>query len=321
MRNLQKILCLVEPDAASQTALHQAVRLADEHGAQLVLATSFTDTRALWRAWSDDQEPESLSALQQAKQQAVERWAEGLVPQRRFKVQVLDGVRFIAAIRQVQTAAFDLVIKCADDVSWLSRLFGSDDMHLLRKCPCPVLMLKPGTQGVFRSILATVDVNEDFEAGREQEALNQQVLEYSALLAQPGATALHIGSVWGAQSEDFLRYGPFSHLSDAQVDQYTEHARQNCAVKLQALIGEMRVALGEQPLTELRPITHLVKGEASAEIPKMVQTYRADLVVMGTVARTGVAGLIIGNTAEAILEQVNCSVLAIKPAGFKSPVV
>lgn len=53
----------------------------------------------------------------------------------------------------------------------------------------------------------------------------------------------------------------------------------------------------------------------------MVQTYRADLVVMGTVARTGVAGLIIGNTAEAILEQVNCSVLAIKPAGFKSPVV
>ena len=46
----------------------------------------------------------------------------------------------------------------------------------------------------------------------------------------------------------------------------------------------------------------------------------ADLVVMGAVARTGISGLIIGNTAEAILDQLTCSVLAIKPAGFKTPV-
>ena len=41
---------------------------------------------------------------------------------------------------------------------------------------------------------------------------------------------------------------------------------------------------------------------------------------MGTLARTGVAGLFIGNTAETILEQLTCSVLAIKPPGFVSPV-
>jgi len=46
----------------------------------------------------------------------------------------------------------------------------------------------------------------------------------------------------------------------------------------------------------------------------------ADLVVMGTVARTGISGLIIGNTAEAILDQLTCSVLAIKPPGVKTPV-
>jgi nucleotide-binding universal stress UspA family protein len=46
----------------------------------------------------------------------------------------------------------------------------------------------------------------------------------------------------------------------------------------------------------------------------------ADLVVMGTVARTGISGLIIGNTAEAILDQLMCSVLAVKPPGFTSPV-
>ena len=52
----------------------------------------------------------------------------------------------------------------------------------------------------------------------------------------------------------------------------------------------------------------------------MITRLQADLVVMGTVARTGISGLLIGNTAEAILEQVQCSVLAVKPHGFVSPV-
>ena len=41
---------------------------------------------------------------------------------------------------------------------------------------------------------------------------------------------------------------------------------------------------------------------------------------MGTVGRTGIRGLFIGNTAEAILNQVKCSVLAVKPSGFETPV-
>ena len=41
---------------------------------------------------------------------------------------------------------------------------------------------------------------------------------------------------------------------------------------------------------------------------------------MGTVARTGIPGLLIGNTAETILQRVDCSVLAVKPDGFVSPV-
>jgi len=52
----------------------------------------------------------------------------------------------------------------------------------------------------------------------------------------------------------------------------------------------------------------------------MAQQHHLDLIVMGTVAMTGMPGFIIGNTAEAILQQVYCSVLAIKPEGFHSPV-
>jgi universal stress protein E len=44
------------------------------------------------------------------------------------------------------------------------------------------------------------------------------------------------------------------------------------------------------------------------------------LLVMGTIARTGITGVFVGNTAERLLPQIPCSVLAIKPAGFKSPI-
>ena len=59
---------------------------------------------------------------------------------------------------------------------------------------------------------------------------------------------------------------------------------------------------------------------ARKEIPALAKQIDADLVVMGTVVRTGVAGFIMGNTAETILNQSNCSVLAIKPPGFQTPV-
>ncbi len=55
-------------------------------------------------------------------------------------------------------------------------------------------------------------------------------------------------------------------------------------------------------------------------IAPLAAELQADLVVMGTVARTGISGLIIGNTAETILNQLTCSVLAIKPPGFNTPV-
>ena len=62
------------------------------------------------------------------------------------------------------------------------------------------------------------------------------------------------------------------------------------------------------------------KGRTEKEIPALANELKADLVVMGTVGRTGVPGLFIGNTAEAVLYQLQSAVLAIKPVGFVSPV-
>ena len=65
---------------------------------------------------------------------------------------------------------------------------------------------------------------------------------------------------------------------------------------------------------------HLVAGDAGKVLPRLAESLDIGLIVMGTVARTGLSGLIMGNTAETILRSVRCSVLAVKPAGFVTPV-
>ena len=66
--------------------------------------------------------------------------------------------------------------------------------------------------------------------------------------------------------------------------------------------------------------THSLRGEARDIIPEKVAELGVDILVMGSIARTGIPGFIIGNTAEDVLNRVECSVMIVKPPGYVSPV-
>jgi hypothetical protein len=57
----------------------------------------------------------------------------------------------------------------------------------------------------------------------------------------------------------------------------------------------------------------LIEGEPERAIPHFIDRNGIDLVVMGTVARSGIRGLVMGNTAERVLQRLRGSVLAVKP--------
>ena len=172
--------------------------------------------------------------------------------------------------------------------------------------------------------MASVDVNDSDEDSQDscrvQRELNQQVLDYAAVMAASDDAALHVASVWEAYGEHFLRYGIFAQTPEAQIEAYVEKSRRESMARLDALFDDMRERMGDDVMAYLDPRRHVVKGVAHEQIVRLVAEYGVDLLVMGTVARTGIAGLIIGNTAEEILTRVACSVLAIKPQGFVSPV-
>lgn len=324
MKQFNNILCVVDPEKTMDAAIIQAIRIAEDHQADITFM-SVLKVMKPWRAVFRNKEEyaKELSEIEEGRRTSIEREILSLAPSMKANIVVASGIAFIEIIKRVIHHQYDLVIKCAEDMDWMDRMLGSEDMHLLRKCPCPVLMLKPDQEHSLRKILATVDVNDDFdelEEVRVQQQLNQQVMEYSVALSLPELSELHIGSAWEAYAEDWLLYGPFSHQPEDAVDRYVEQERREVTARLEVLMKKMDKMLGKEAAQYLKPRSHLVKGNASKEIPLMVENYDIDLIVMGTVGRVGIPGLIIGNTAESILEQTKCSVLAIKPEGFKTPI-
>jgi nucleotide-binding universal stress UspA family protein len=239
--------------------------------------------------------------------------AEGVA----LKVKVLIGKPFIEIIRQVLGNDYDLIIKCAEVAGGLrDMLFGSTDMHLMRKCPCPVWIIKPTERHKYHRILAAVDKDPEEPV---KDVLNRQILEMSTSLALAEFSEPHIVHAWSSLGEDFFR-SPRSGVSHAEVDAMVEEEASARRRWLENLVNTYGSNADKNAIDILKPQLHVIKGRAKHVVPAKASELAVDLVVMGTVARTGIDGFFMGNTAESILTQLDCSVLTVKPPGFISPV-
>ncbi len=229
--------------------------------------------------------------------------ADGLIYTR-----VLTGTPFIEVIRSVMRGGHDLLVKAAKGGKGIGdRLLGSTDLHLLRKCPCPVWVDRPESSRPYRRILAAVDPLNEEGAG-----VDRLVMQLATSLARRESAELHLVHAWRLYGETLLRSGR-ARISATEVDQLKEQTRQRHRESLLALLAEFEVAPDH-------PGVHLLNGEPASVIGSLARELSADLVVMGTVGRSGIPGLFIGNTAEEVLQDAGSSILAVKPEGFVSPV-
>ena len=195
-------------------------------------------------------------------------------------------------------------------------MFSSTDMHLMRKCPCPVWIIKPTEHYKYRRILAAVDQDAEEPV---KDVLNRQILEMSTSLAQAENSKVHIVHAWDVFGEDLLRSHSWD-FSEARFDAMVEEEATARRRWLEDLVKNYGASADNNTSDGLDLHLHVIKGHAQHVVPELAHDLAVDLVVMGTVARTGIAGFFMGNTAESILTQLDCSVLTIKPRGFISPV-
>lgn len=211
----------------------------------------------------------------------------------------------IALIREVQTGHYDLLIR-SHGVRKASMPFGPIDMQLLRKCPCPVWLAGPASRPKPRRIMAAVDAGST-EPG--EAALNRAILDLAVTIRDLETAHLTAVYAWSAFGYEFLQ----RRMSPKDMTAFVDASREAAALDL----GRTVSSLGSRKAgVEVLPI----EGEPHEVLPTYAESHNIDLVVMGTVARTGLAGFVMGNTAERVLSRLHGSVLAVKPAGFVSPV-
>lgn len=303
MQRFKKILFVNEPNNSDISALSRAVELARKNGAQLTLCDASKMLPRtlvnLQQTFMDIHNRQLLSQLNTLDYSGVETSTRSLV-----------GVPFVEIIREVLTEGHDLVIKSAEgSSSVLSNLFGETDMNLMRKCPCPVWINKPSGQKQISKIIAAIDPDPSIS---ENKNLNKLILDLATSLARQENCELLLVHAWELEGETVLR-GNQSGMTNLEVDSLEEESKSIHE-------GWLNDTLKTREPKAVKLKVQLVKGQAGNVIPAMVKDQAADLVVMGSVARTGIEGFYIGNTAEKILRNVDCSVLTIKPESFKTPV-
>ncbi|SCZ67705.1 universal stress protein [Thiohalomonas denitrificans] len=312
MKGFKNILYVSENAVEQDSALARAVSLTENNQADLTVIDVIPQVTA-----GIGLPPDLQARFEAERRQALDSLVAPHRERRRIHCKVLTGSMYLEVIREVLRDGYDLVIKPAANPDFLERIFGSEDMHLLRKCPAPVWLMKTAEKTNYECILAAVDFDPS-EPESARQGLNRKLLELSSSLALSDFAQLHLVHVWDTPAEMLLR--SWSDNPGEAASRYVESERSRHQNGMASLREGLRAQIGQEAYDYISPHFHLIQGSAARVIPAMAKQLQADLVVMGTVARTGIPGLFIGNTAETVLEQLRCSVLATKPPGFASPV-
>ena len=195
-------------------------------------------------------------------------------------------------VEAVPREGIDLVVKAGHRSENL--FYTPTDWQLLRRCPAPVLIAGSRPRRKSRRILATIDAA---STNPVQVGLNRKVL----------AAAAQLGAVLNGQ------------VHVAYVIPVSTVAKDLDLIDIPALERRTRAKLGTSLTTlagehGIPPENVIVKaGPPDRQLPSIAARLKADVVVMGTVGRTGAAGKLLGNTAEQVLHRLNTSMLAVRP--------
>jgi nucleotide-binding universal stress UspA family protein len=302
--SLSSILVDVDATREHHPALERALLLAARAQAHIKIVDILPDVPSRARRVLSSTLEEELATHRRERLAAIAATVKD-VP---VTVELLRGRPMIALVQEVLRSNHSLLMRShGSPPRDPGRPFGAVDMQLLRECPCPVWVIRPGTgDRRSRRILAAIDANPKDEA--EQE-INTTILELALLIRQLENDHLTLLHAWTVYGESLLK----SHMPAEELAEAGEAARRDAENAIAALIEPFQSRMTGVAV-------EVVKGEPRDVIPQFVEVHGIDVVIMGTVGRAGIAGRVMGNTAEHVLQRLRGSVVAVKPSGFESHV-
>lgn len=308
MKQFHNILFVSNGIGEETDALGHAIRLAADNNANLdILITcppfpnSLEEYKSSYETFLIEKMKETIRAAETSLSPPKKKSS--------IKIEIeCSNTPYIDIIQRVLRHSYDLIVKEAEK-NENKKGFRALDMSLLRQCPCALFLHRPLTSNQTIHIAVAIDPKDEESSGHDL-AIN--LLRLSSALSIHYKAKLSVITCWDFVLEDYLRRSVLIDIPPPELDEVVMKESRSHYSALSALIHES--GLKDQPT-----IYHL-KGRPAELIPSCVNENKIDILVMGTVARTGIAGFFIGNTAENILQKINCSLWALKPQGFISPV-
>ncbi|MFT4557960.1 MAG: universal stress protein E [Porticoccaceae bacterium] len=309
MKRFQNILVNVDTRFEEHPALQWAVRLAEHNQAKVKLVDVIPDLSWIARLAMPDAE-HTKQVLADDKRRKLESLAASLREQGvDVTTTVLSGKTSFAIMHEVLKSGHDLVLRVTKGSHSQKRgFFGTTSMRLLRKCPCAVCLVRPDVPPRFNRILSAIEAA-PHDLGHSR--MNKTIMELGMSIAEYEKGQLHVVHAWDVFAASVLK----SRLKPGEFERIQQKAEAEVAVALDNVLSPYQ-------LSHQSDRVHLLDDPMGAghAISELTKQQNIDLVVMGTIARTGVAGTLMGNTAERVLDQIECAVLTIKPDEFISPV-
>ena len=294
-----------DPGARSSPAVAKAARLAEAFDAELTLFHAIAlPVPAEPYLYASNGFGKFERATRDRHLERLERIAERL-RSRKLKVRVdadWDYPVYEAIVRHARRVKADLVVAQAYAgrrfAPWFLHL---TDWELLRTCPVPVLIVKSPRMWQRPRVLAAID---PLHAFAKPAGLDDAVLEAAAQVSVALQGRLHAMHA-------------YTHLPNTTTQIIGTSA--SVASKIAAATESQAKQAFERALRKTRiprSRRHLQLGPAVEAIPRTARALRAGIVVMGVVSRSGLRRVVIGNTAERVLGDLPCDVLAVKPERF-----
>jgi nucleotide-binding universal stress UspA family protein len=306
MKGLENVWLYVEARAPASQALAAAVEATQRNeGTLTVIGAIGRSENQVFRTYFGRKVLRMVREDREARLHGLEDLARRSLPPGRVRSTMLEGeVPWHSVVLHAIAHPPDLLVVPArgDDP------FGPDSVtqHLFRKCPVPVWSVHPGQVPIPRRVLAAVDPG---GSGSVERDLARRVLELALRIAGTRPIELHAAHAWSVPSEALIR----SKFGARRTKAFLDQQRQLAQEQLEELISEAHL---EPSLAGV----HLPAGHPASAIPALAAELDADLVVLGSSGRKGLAGILIGSTAEAIVTRMARSVVVVKPAGYVSPV-
>jgi len=304
MNTIKRILAVIDPTKDDQHGLARSVELAKKSGATITAFMTVYDFSYEMTTMLSGDERE---AMREAVLKDRELWLNDLVsPYNNLNIETLvvwHNRPYEAIIETVIDQNYDLVIKSTHQHGALkSVIFTPTDWHLVRKCPTPVLFVKEMAWPENGNILAAVNAVSEND---QHIALNKRIIKDAQFLCELANAKLNLVNAYPATPINIA-----IEIPEFNPSLYNESVKKQHIESTNALATEFTLTT-EQCFIE--------EGLPEDVIPDIANRLNSELVVIGTVGRTGLSAALVGNTAEHVIDSLDCDVLALKPDGYVSP--